>query len=161
MLRLFFQASIFYQDMKGRIINKVFICDWPSGTFTTNSNTVISDALLTPPPNNNTGLAVVLLGDTDGYRAYFHDGEMHVHQLMYAPALNHGKWVYGGLVSRDPPYANSNVLVAQFRGISDNISVAYPKDDANIEVSRINEDKLWHICKKLPFPFRPHETDNG
>ncbi len=115
---------------------------------------VTSGAHGAPVPNSNTGLAIVLLGDADGYRLYFHDGDMHVHQLLYAQTLNNGIWSYGGAVSKDVPYNNSNALVAQVYGHNENISVAYPKDDTNIEVSRIADDNLWHICETFPFPWK-------
>lgn len=96
--------------------------------------------------NANTGLAAILLGETGGYRVYYHDLNTELSQIGYSTENDLG-WVYEGVVSRDPSSLGTGIG-AQFTG-DNNISVVTPRDAANIEVSRYNSDELWHICKTL------------
>lgn len=90
--------------------------------------------------HNETGLAVELLGSTAGYRVFYHDTDSQVQMLFYTQKTN---WDYGGIVSQDPV---SSFALGTAHSSTDNITVAVPKSSSNIEVSRFNADKTWHIC---------------
>jgi hypothetical protein len=143
------RASIFYQSEQGQIINSLFQCDWPSGKFTSQGSWVISgDA---PSVNSNTGLASLVLGSTAGYRVYYHDDDDAISEIGYTTDTN---WHYRDVVSPDHPATNA--IHAAFTG-SANISVVFPRDSENIEVTRFNTDDSWHICEFYPlFHFLSH-----
>jgi hypothetical protein len=64
---------------------------------------------------------------------------MAVNELAYTQATN---WEYTGIISQDTQY--SPAIHAAFSG-TNNISVVTPRDAHNIEVTRWNSDKSWHI----------------
>ncbi len=113
-------------------------CDMKTGKFVSQGNWIISDGV--PSVHNETGLAALVLGQTAGYRVYFHDRNQSINQLSYT---NDNGWQYGGLVSQDTQ--SSPAIHAAFADKS-NITVVTPKDSRNIEVSRWNSDNSWHIC---------------
>ncbi|KAJ9155273.1 Protein crumbs 3 [Pleurostoma richardsiae] len=151
-------ASIFYQDTKGDLINSYLKCDWDTGLFATQGSWVISGDVPivndVSQVNNATGLASLVLGSTSGYRVYFHDPDWRLHQISYT---NDAGWGYSGIVSQDPMAGSG--IATQFTG-SNNISVATPKDDSNIEVSRYNSDGLWHIST-FPRPLQSTTITNN
>lgn len=136
-------TSMFYQAQNGDLINSLFYCDMDTGKFENQGSWVISDGVPQVDDqqsiSNETGLASLVLGDTEGYRVYYHDANMHIHEISYTTETN---WHYSGGVSQAPAF--SRAIHAQFTG-SGNISVASPKDAQNIEVSRLNSDKTWHL----------------
>ena len=141
------QASIFYQSQVGDLINSIYVCDWPSGKFTPKGTVVISSAEGAARPNPATGLSSVLLGETQGYRVFYHDLNMTIHQLSYAPDVNDGRWAYSGNVARDR--ASGRGIAAGF-GKQPNVTIIFPKDAANMQVTRFNTDKLWHQSEFAP-----------
>jgi hypothetical protein len=141
-------ASIFYQAENYDIVNALFQCDLETGTFKSQGSWIISaDA---PSVSNDTGLAAVLLGASAGYRVYFHDDHMAVHQISYTTKTN---WLYSGAVSQGQ--LPSRALHAASSMGARNISVVRPRDDGNIEVSRLCADKSWHIGEFWPTPPIP------
>lgn len=144
------QASFFYQDYKGDIVNSYQKCDFATGQFVSqNVDTVISDGM--PSVNSDTGLAAVLLGSTQGYRVFAHDDEMHVHQIQYSNGL--AAWDYAGVVSEDKPASNSLAAAFTSKG---NVSVSVPKGQSDVEVMRANSDDKWWLCESpIPCPPRP------
>jgi len=145
------QASIFYQSQSGDLINGIYVCDWPTGKFVPKGPVVISNAENAVVPNAATGLASVLLGETDGYRVFYHDQNMTIHQLSYAPDVNDDHWAYAGKVA--PDRASGKGIAATF-GKKPNVTLVFPKDAGNMEVSRFNTDKLWHQSE----PYRPSHS---
>ncbi|KAK4162004.1 hypothetical protein QBC43DRAFT_242418 [Cladorrhinum sp. PSN259] len=132
-------ASIFYIDQKNQIANALFHCNMSNGKFESKGNWIVSKTA--PSINNNTGLAAVLLGATGGYRVYFHDEEYQLNEIGYTDDEN---WKYRGVISKD---INSlPAIAAAFTGKDDksNITVATPRDDRYIAVTRYNSDKTWH-----------------
>jgi hypothetical protein len=136
------RASLFYQSENGQIINGLFQCDWSTGKFTSQGSWAISGD--TPSVNDHTGLASVLLGSDSGYRVYYHDEDQTVNELGYTSADG---WKYRQMVSPDHPA--STAIHADFSGKS-NISVIFPHDSENFEVTRFNTDTTWHIGKFYP-----------
>ena len=135
------QASVFYQTQTGDIINGIYVCDWPSGKFVPKNTVIISNAEAAVKPNPATGLSSVLLGETEGYRVFYHDANMTIHQLAYAPGVNDDQWSYAGIVA--PDRASGKAIGTTF-GRKPNVTLIFPKDAGNMEVSRFNTDKLWH-----------------
>lgn len=136
------RASIFYQSERGEIVNSLFQCDWSSGKFTSQGSWVISGD--SPSVNSQTGLASLVLGSTAGYRVYYHDEDQAINEIGYTTETG---WHYREMVSPDHPA--SSAIHAAFTGNA-NISVVFPRDSENIEVTRFNTDDSWHICKFYP-----------
>lgn len=137
------RASLFYQTDHGEIINGLFQCDWLSGKFVSQGEWVISgDA---PSVSSNTGLASLVLGSTAGYRVYYHDDNQAVNEIGYTTETG---WHYRDMVSPDH-HSASSAIHAAFTGNA-NISVIFPRDSENIEVTRFNTDDSWHICESCP-----------
>lgn len=139
------RASIFYVDQGGNIINALFNCNVSTGLFYGQGNWIISDQA--PSIHSNTGLAAVVLGAEAGYRVYYHDEDGAVNELKYTPADD---WHYEGVISND---INSlPALAATFTG-RENISIASPRDDENIAVTRWTREETWYRCTLLHSRF--------
>lgn len=138
------QTSVFWHSVNGTIVNAIYNCDNESGTFVRQGpEYVISETanVKNSSIHENTGLAVELLGSTAGYRVFYHDNNAQVQELFYTQKTN---WNYGGIVSQDPV---ASFALGTGHSSTDNITVVFPKSDKDIEVSRFNSDKSWHICK--------------
>ena len=93
--------------------------------------------------HSNSGLAAVVLSATDGYRVYYHDSDGAINELKYFE----NTWTYNALISHD---INSlPALGAAFSGTS-NITVAAPRDEQTIGVTRLNKDESWYRSMPLP-----------
>jgi hypothetical protein len=125
------------------IINSYWKCDPNTGYWLSQGDWPISDGA--PSVAENTGLAAVLLGDTDGYRVYYHDNNMTLRQLGYTSDTS---WQDEGSISQDENLGNA--IAAVFTSKNGNITVAAPKGSDNIEVSRWFSDDSWHISKFHP-----------
>ncbi len=112
-----------------------------TGLFKTLGNWIISDDDYSI--HSNSGLAAVVLGSEAGYRVYYHDSDGAINEYKY-----YGKvWTYNALISND---INSlPALGAAFSG-SANITVAAPRDDQNIGITRLNKDESWYRSMPLP-----------
>ena len=130
-------------------MNALYQCDWPTGKFVNQGSWVISgDA---PSVNSETGLATLLLGDTAGYRVYYHDDDMAVNEISYQQSKG---WHYLQVVSPDHPATSAIHAAFAGDGNSDaaNISVAIPWDSENIEMASLNSDEpsTWNISELSP-----------
>ncbi|UKZ84310.1 uncharacterized protein TrAFT101_000222 [Trichoderma asperellum] len=135
-------TSVFWHSVNGTIVNAIYNCDNESGTFVRmGPEYVISETanVKNSSIHENTGLAVELLGSTAGYRVFYHDNNSQVQELFYTQKTN---WNYGGIVSQDPV---ASFALGTAHSSTDNITVAFPRSDKDIEVSRFNSDKTWHI----------------
>ncbi|AEO65695.1 uncharacterized protein THITE_2112937 [Thermothielavioides terrestris NRRL 8126] len=142
-------ASMFYIDNQGDIINALFNCNMSTGLFQNQGEWPISTNV--PSIHANSGLAAVLLGDTAGYRVYFHDNDSAINELGYTTADG---WNYRGVISHD---INSLPgLGAAFSG-TDNITVVSPRDSQNIATTRLNADSTW-FRSTLPHPLQGNPT---
>jgi hypothetical protein len=135
------RTSMFYITESGKIANGYFNCDMSTGLFKSVGNWIVSDGA--PSIHSNTGLAVVVLGSQAGYRLYYHDSDGAINEISYY----NSKWQYSQLISHD---INSLPgLGAAFSG-TNNITVASPRDEQNIGVTRLNKDDSWYRSTPLP-----------
>ncbi|KAI1080111.1 hypothetical protein F5B20DRAFT_540807 [Whalleya microplaca] len=132
-------ASIFYLDDSDEIVNTLMKCDWNTGRWENNGDYVISGGA--PKVAPNTGLSVVLLGSTAGYRVFYNDLGGVLHYLGYTSDTQ--RWGYYGIVSNDK--ASSQAIGSTFITNNNNITVVRPRDGQNMGVSRWYSDHLWHI----------------
>ncbi|KAL6796172.1 hypothetical protein GGI42DRAFT_331032 [Trichoderma sp. SZMC 28013] len=132
-------ASVFWHSDSGKIINGFYNCDPESGTLIQSGEYIISDTANVTDIHPNTGLSVELLGSTAGYRVYYHDKASQVHQLSYTTDTD---WNYYGAVSQDPTFSQA---IASLHSNTNNITVIFPKNAKDVEVSRYNTDGTWHI----------------
>ncbi|KAK4183519.1 hypothetical protein QBC35DRAFT_97308 [Podospora australis] len=148
-------ASIFYQNNNDDIVNALFHCDHQTGEWSEQPETdVISDRPGMVAPNSVTGLSVALLGQSEGYRVFYHDKVRALHALKFKQEEN---WSYGGPIS---PNTNRSTLIvnSMFSGVR-NVTVVSPRDDGNIEAVRLHSDEAWHI-ETLPTPLGGRNITN-
>lgn len=115
-----------------------------TGLFKTNGNYIISSDA--PSIHPNTGLAALVLGETTGYRVYYHDDDGAVNELQYLNKV----WSHRGIVSHD--INTLPVLAATFSG-AENITVVSPRDDQNLAAARWMKDETWSRSTTLMFLF--------
>ncbi|KAF4963267.1 hypothetical protein FSARC_8705 [Fusarium sarcochroum] len=151
-------ASIFYQGTDDQIVNAFFTCDSKTGNYKLDpeGEDIVSDLSGAPSVHEKTGLAVTELGDSGGYRLYYHDEDGLVNQLAYDDDTD---WRYDGPVSLKKT-AGMSLAAVQTKGT--NVSVAYPYDKKNMAVARFNKDNKnkWSLSS-FPTPFdSPAPTNN-
>lgn len=139
-------ASVFYLDKDNGIANAVLECDMQTGLFKSQGNWIISDSAHSIHPNS--GLAVVLLGSSQGYRVYYHDENMAVNELGYAQDEG---WEWRRVVS---PYHQPMPAMA-IGSTNANITIVTAYDEDNLEEIRYNSDGLWWTSKSLLSLYDP------
>ena len=146
-------ASLFYQNNNNDIVNAIYKCNFQTGLYDEVESDVISDRSGTPPPNEQTGLSVALLGQQEGYRVFYHDRSRALHALKYTQVEN---WSYGNVIS---PSTNRSgmALASMFSGVR-NVTVVSARDSSNIETVRLNIDNAWHISEFLLLSSLPYPT---
>ncbi|KAK3363357.1 hypothetical protein B0T25DRAFT_627541 [Lasiosphaeria hispida] len=137
-------ASVFYVNNNNGLCNALFECNMATGLFKSQGNWVISDGA--PSVHNNTGLSVVLLGATGGYRVYYHDEDMLISEIGYTQDSG---WEYRGIISHDPQI--SPAIGAAFTG-KENITIVNARDEQNMEAARYYQDETWRITT-FPHPL--------
>ncbi|KAM0338177.1 hypothetical protein ACHAPU_011427 [Fusarium lateritium] len=151
-------ASVFYQGTDDSIVNAFFTCDNKTGNYKLDPDgvDVVSKLAGAPSVNEKTGLAVTELGDSGGYRLYYHDEDGLINLLAYDDDTD---WRYDGPISLKK--TNGQAIAAlQIKGT--NVTVAYPYDSSNIAVARFNQDRKdkWTL-ESFPTPFdSPAPTNN-
>ncbi|KAK9420876.1 hypothetical protein SUNI508_00967 [Seiridium unicorne] len=148
-------ASIFYQDDSDQLINSYWKCDANTGYWLSQGDWIISSGA--PSVSPDTGLSAVLLGASDGYRVYYHDTNMTLRQLGYTSDT---EWDDKGTISQDENLGNAIGAVSVTDNDGYNITVAAPKDDENIEISRWYSDDSWHVTT-FPRPLSGNPTTNS
>ncbi|ORY67276.1 uncharacterized protein BCR38DRAFT_153959 [Pseudomassariella vexata] len=146
------QASIFYQDDAGRIINSLLKCDWDTGFWSNTGDWIISAG--SSSVSSTTGLSVVLLGSEDGYRVFYSDT---AEKLRYLGYTTDSDWADYGAVSNDE--VAGTAIGAMFSG-GNNITVVTPRDSQNMEVSRFAKDDSWYIST-FPHPLTDELATNS
>ncbi|KAK1655982.1 hypothetical protein BDP81DRAFT_388838 [Colletotrichum phormii] len=139
-------ASIFYQAEDNSIVNGYFTCNFDTGHYAIKGEYVISTTAGLESIHNQTGLAVELLGAENGYRVFFHDEAKTVNVLSYTTRTD---WQLKGAISQDP--VGGMALTSVHSGQL-NMSVVFPKDSENVEISRFFKDETWHLAT-LPRPL--------
>ncbi|OLN85710.1 hypothetical protein CCHL11_07762 [Colletotrichum chlorophyti] len=139
-------ASLFYQAKDGSLVNAFYWCDFSTGRYAIVGEYYISETAEVPSIHNETGISVQLLGSDTGYRVLFHDENRRVNVLSYTPKTN---WNYHGLISQDTA---AGFGLTSIHSGQTNVSVIFPKDSANLEVSRFNKDDTWHL-DAMPRPL--------
>ncbi|XXH03119.1 hypothetical protein Hte_009512 [Hypoxylon texense] len=129
-------ASIFYLDNNDEIVNALLKCDWNTGHWQNTGEYVTSGG--SPKVAPDTGLSVVLLGATDGYRVFYNDLDGTLHQIGYTSSTT---WKYYGVVSNDK--VSAQAIGSTFS--NSNITVIRPRDGKNMGVSRLYSDHSWHL----------------
>ncbi|KAF6838927.1 hypothetical protein CPLU01_02197 [Colletotrichum plurivorum] len=151
-------ASIFYQTQDGSIANGYFECNMETGLYTVKGEFDISATAKLTSIHPETGLAVELLGADNGYRLFFHDENKRVSALSYTTKTD---WELVGRISQEevPTMVLSSLHSGQM-----NMSVVFPKDAQNLEISRYYKDNTWRLAT-LPQPLAnsslTNETDTA
>ncbi|CAF3540890.1 unnamed protein product [Fusarium graminearum] len=150
---LMYQASIFYQSDNGDIVNGYYECDPSSGKLIRKGEYAISEIAALASVHKFTGLRVELLGNTLGYRLFYHDEKKVVRTLSYTPDTN---WVDAGVVSPDPVVGMG--LGSHHRG-KGNVTVTFPQGSDNLMVAQNWNDGLYHL-ESLPQPLNGTFTND-
>ncbi|KAF0636182.1 hypothetical protein FPSE5266_06361 [Fusarium pseudograminearum] len=147
-------ASIFYQSDNGDIVNGYYECDPSSGKLIRKGEYAISEIAALDSVHKFTGLRVELLGNTLGYRLFYHDEKKVVKTLSYTPDTN---WVDAGVVSPDPVVGMG--LGSHHRG-KGNVTVTFPQGSDNLMVAQNwNDGGLYHL-ESLPQPLNGTFTND-
>lgn len=135
-------ASLFYQNNNDDIVSAIYTCNFTTGQYKHVESNVISDRAGTPAVHPQTGLAVALLGEQEGYRVFFYDTRMTLQSLKFTQTEG---WSFGGPVSTNTNRTGMAIHSA-FSGVR-NVTVVTARDQANMELTRLNIDGTWHVCE--------------
>lgn len=129
------KASIFYQGSDDSLVIADFECDYETGDYVLDpeGEYKFSGDAGAPSVHEKTGLAATELGDSGGYRLFYHDENGLVCLLAFDDDTD---WQYRGPVSKKKAGSKSLATV-QTNGV--NVSVAFPFDDEDITVARFRE----------------------
>ncbi|KAK1833200.1 hypothetical protein QBC39DRAFT_347133 [Podospora conica] len=148
-------ASIFYTTKSNQIINALFECDMETGLFNNKGSWVASQENF--PVHNDTDLAVLLLGDADGYRVYYHDDQQRVNEIGYTQETD---WHHRKILTPD---SQGWPAIGAFRANTPaNISVVSAHDTQNVMVARNAADEAWYLSsfpRPLSGNFSTSEAD--
>jgi hypothetical protein len=99
--------------------------------------------------HNNSGIAVDLLGggEDGGYRVFYHNEDRQIKMLSYTDDTN---WIDGGTVSQDS--ADGMAIGTVFYD-KKNMTVAFPKGEENIEMTRLKKTGNWTLSMHCSFRF--------
>uniref|UniRef100_A0A0D2Y0V9 Fucose-specific lectin n=1 Tax=Fusarium oxysporum (strain Fo5176) TaxID=660025 RepID=A0A0D2Y0V9_FUSOF len=122
-----------------QFITGKYICNMTTGKLVRDREFQISAAAGVDSIHNETGLSIVNLGEKDGYRLFYHDKDRKVKMLWYT---DDDGWNDGGAISQDT--AGGMALGSTIHDLK-NITVPFPKDSENIELSRLDKSGLWTL----------------
>ncbi|KAF4957006.1 hypothetical protein FGADI_3418 [Fusarium gaditjirri] len=146
-------AQVFWQTEDNTIVQGKYICNMTTGKLVRDREFQISAAAGVDSIHNETGLSIVNLGEKDGYRLFYHDEDRKVKMLWYT---DDDGWNDGGDISQDP--AGGMALGSTIHDLK-NITVPFPKDYENIELSRLDKSGLWTL-DAFPNKFLGPYTNN-
>ncbi|KAF4981728.1 hypothetical protein FZEAL_2530 [Fusarium zealandicum] len=150
-------ASVFYQDSDDSLINAYFECNNKTGNYELDpeGQDKVSELAGAPSVHEKTGLAVTELGDSGGYRLFYHDEDGRVNLLAYDDDTD---WLYLGPVSKKAPKGMS---LATVQTVGVNVSVVFPYDSENIGVAQFHENSKnkWSLSA-LPTTFESPSPTN-
>ncbi|WKT50926.1 hypothetical protein QSH57_015896 [Fusarium oxysporum f. sp. vasinfectum] len=147
------QAQVFWQTEDNTIVQGKYICNMTTGKLVRDREFQISAAAGVDSIHNETGLSIVNLGEKDGYRLFYHDKDRKVKMLWYT---DDDGWNDGGAISQDT--AGGMALGSTIHDLK-NITVPFPKDSENIELSRLDKSGLWTL-DAFPNKFLGPYTNN-
>lgn len=146
-----YQGSIFYQGISNNIVELLIQCTFSSGECTTLQNFGISSGVTTGV-NEETGLAVLLISATAGYRVYYHDSAGQVRELSYI--ANSANWADGALVSAHN--VTSGFGLAATAADKTNVTVYSVLNGTEVyamEKNVTSSNSTWSPCKTAPIVF--------
>ncbi|EXL77390.1 hypothetical protein FOPG_08157 [Fusarium oxysporum f. sp. conglutinans race 2 54008] len=149
----FITAQVFWQTEDDTIVQGKYICNMTTGKLVRDREFQISAAAGVDSIHNQTGLSIVNLGEKDGYRLFYHDKDRKVKMLWYT---DDDGWNDGGAISQDT--AGGMALGSTIHDLK-NITVPFPKDSENIELSRLDKSGLWTL-DAFPNKFLGPYTNN-
>ncbi|OBS21658.1 hypothetical protein FPOA_07994 [Fusarium poae] len=132
-------ASIFWQTKDDAIVNGYYTCNMKTGKLVRNGEYRISETAEVGSIHNKSGLAVDLLGADNGYRIFYHNEHRNVMMLHYTQYTD---WTDGGFVSQDNA---TGMALGSAHIDKENITVAFPKDSEDIEISRLEKAGQWRL----------------
>ncbi|RKK88323.1 hypothetical protein BFJ69_g179 [Fusarium oxysporum] len=135
----FITAQVFWQTEDNTIVQGKYICNMTTGKLVRDREFQISAAAGVDSIHNETGLSIVNLGEKDGYRLFYHDKDRKVKMLWYT---DDDGWNDGGAIPQDT--AGGMALGSTIHDLK-NITVPFPKDSENIELSRLDKSGLWTL----------------
>ncbi|QGI70187.1 hypothetical protein CEK26_002520 [Fusarium fujikuroi] len=135
----FITAQVFWQTEDNTIVQGKYICNMTTGKLIRDREFQISAAAGVDSIHNETGLSIVNLGEKDGYRLFYHDEDRRVKMLWYT---DDDGWNDGGAISQDT--AGGMALGSTIHDLK-NITVPFPKDSENVELSRLDKSGLWTL----------------
>lgn len=133
------QSQVFWQTEDNTIVQGKYICNMTTGKLVRDREFQISAAAGVDSIHNETGLSIVNLGEKDGYRLFYHDEDRKVKMLWYT---DDDGWNDGGAISQDT--AGGTALGSTIYDLK-NITVPFPKDSENVELSRLDKSGLWTL----------------
>ncbi|KAI1064203.1 hypothetical protein LB506_007776 [Fusarium annulatum] len=149
----FITAQVFWQTEDNTIVQGKYICNMTTGKLIRDREFQISAAAGVDSIHNETGLSIVNLGEKDGYRLFYHDEDRRVKMLWYT---DDDGWNDGGAISQDT--AGGIALGSTIHDLK-NITVPFPKDSENVELSRLDKSGLWTL-DAFPHTFLGPYTNN-
>ncbi|KAF4420114.1 hypothetical protein FACUT_11279 [Fusarium acutatum] len=130
-----------------------YICNMTTGKLVRDREFQISAAAGVDSIHNETGISIINLGEKDGYRLFYHDEDRKVKMLWYT---DDDGWNDGGAISQDT--AGGMALGSTIHDLK-NITVPFPKDSENVELSRLDKSGLWTL-DVFPNTFLGPYTNN-
>ncbi|EEU43747.1 uncharacterized protein NECHADRAFT_82851 [Fusarium vanettenii 77-13-4] len=150
-------ASVFFQARDGSLVNADVTCNWKTGDYELQEGGEykVSEDASAPSIHEDTGLAVVELGDSGGNRVFYHDEDGRVNVLAYDDDTD---WVYIGPVSQLEPEGKT-LGAARMSGT--NMSVIFPYDTDNFAIAGYKEENKdkWSLSS-LPLGFKSPTPTN-
>lgn len=121
-----------------------------TGKLVRNGEYRISETAEVSSIHNESGLAVDLLGADNGYRVFYHNEYRNVMMLHYTQITD---WTDGGFVSQDNA---TGIALGSALIDKENMTVAFPKGDEDIEVSRLEKAGQWRLGLFIQGPISIH-----
>ncbi|KAJ4193172.1 hypothetical protein NW767_010461 [Fusarium falciforme] len=150
-------ASVFFQARDGSLVNADMTCNWKTGDYELQEGGEykVSEDAGAPSIHEDTGLAVVELGESGGNRVFYHDEDGKVNVLAYDDDTD---WVYIGPVSQLEPEGKA-LEAARMSGT--NMSVIFPYDGDNFAIAGYKEENKdkWSLSS-LPLGFKSPAPTN-
>ncbi|KAF4974606.1 hypothetical protein FZEAL_8533 [Fusarium zealandicum] len=147
-------ASIVWQTETNALVNGYYECDNDSGKLVRAGDWDMTAEAEIQDIHNETGLSFNVLGEQEGYRAFYHNQASDVMMLCYTTSTG---WVDGGTVSQD---RRPGTALASAHHGSRNISVVFPRNKDDIEVSQLWKSPNEWALETFPTPLNDSYTND-